>query len=409
MAFERPCLVYADRDGTIYDEPELHMLSMDASGFALPRPEDLTPLPDHCPVVLLPGRHALGLDTTTGEVTVHEEIALAALVPENYVTTGLPAAHIEETSPDLPLRPYAAVGFAHNKFYICARKIDDNSRSGFSRVATKRIKKSGNAIKTLYPKNRIIKHLVDECALQNNCREAQNFCLGLPEMFLPAHPAPLCPNACASSQQACLAFEPTANELAEAMLHHAQSATDPIISFGAICGEQGLDHTEVMLEAFNLFKQQGGEATTILHVAEGSRSPLESLSKVGLSGICSTISGYAHDAPQLNPTDETNSFTPYSHFETARELGLRCMVRYKYFPGISDTENELEKLISLLQQYAIGHLILNNLPNDPQRFCQNLGHLDNGPVVGFGNFLKRIKKQCPAIPIVSAIPSVANS
>ncbi|THB68454.1 MAG: radical SAM protein, partial [Desulfovibrio sp.] len=62
----RPRLVFADTSGNIYDHPDLLMLSRQGYAMALPRPDELIPLPEARDLVLLPGGRAMGLDPESG-------------------------------------------------------------------------------------------------------------------------------------------------------------------------------------------------------------------------------------------------------------------------------------------------------------------------------------------------------
>src|SRR6188474_3655910 len=63
---ERPKMVFAGADGTIYDHPELEMAGVDG-GEATPVPaRDLVPLPRGSDLFVLPDRNPIGIDPTTG-------------------------------------------------------------------------------------------------------------------------------------------------------------------------------------------------------------------------------------------------------------------------------------------------------------------------------------------------------
>lgn len=442
MAFERPCLVFADLDGNMYDEPDLHMLSLDASAMGLPRPEEVTPLPAQCELVLLPGRYALGLEPETGEVVIHEGFAVAALVPSNYLAVGLPAAHSDSLPPALPHQAYAAVGFANNRFYMAAKKIDEAPKAP-PKVASKKTRKAGNALRAHYPENRLIRHLVTFCLQENNCWAAQNLCLGTGEIFLPI--SPLCPckaegNSPSPSSHS-QAFSPNPQEILEVMLHHARSAVNPVISFGHPCNiSNQTEFSQSLIDAIRLFRKQDTSTPLCLHlydsiilqeemppptneydqsgsdVSHGDDPrqvplpyPLPLLAQAGLSDISFTISclhsrrGAATDNDTL-PTDMDKGL--HAIFETSFSLALRRTINYEYFPGLSDTVAEADRLVALLKDYSIHFLRLTNYPCDPHRVvedCEGVNFGNTlGPVMGIGNFLKYIKRECPHCKIVSA-------
>lgn len=441
MAFERPCLVFADLDGNMYDEPDLHMLSLDASAIGLPRPEEVTPLPAQCELVLLPGRYALGLEPETGEVVIHEGFAVAALIPSNYLAVGLPAAHSDSLPPALPHQAYAAVGFANNRFYMAAKKIDEAPKSP-PKVASKKTKKAGNALCAQYPENRLIRHLVTSCVQDNNCWAAQNLCLGNGEIFLPV--PPFCPcdtqKNCHNPSSHSQVFSPTPQEILEVMLHHARNAVSPVISFGHSCNTNNqTEAPQALIEAIRLFRQQdtktplclrlydigisheemhlpkngyGKLEADISHGNDSSQvifpSPLSLLAQAGLSDIIVTIS--CLHSRLGGGTDNGNMQTDmdiglHAIFETSVSLKLRRTINYEYFAGLSDTVTEADRLVALLKDYSIHFLRLTNYPCDPHQVvedCEQRNIGDTlGPVMGIGNFLKYIKRECPHCEIMS--------
>lgn len=446
MAFERPCLVFADPDGNMYDEPDLHMLCMDASGLSLPRPEEVTPLPAQCELVLLPGRFALGLEPETGEVAVHEGLAVAALVPSNYLAVGLPAAQSDTLPPPLPSQAYAAVGFANNRFYMAAKKIDEAPHSPQPKQVTKKTIKASNSISAKYPDNRFIRHLVSSCAQQKNCWAAQNFCLGKSEFLVPIIPFSPCnaqKNAYTHEEQPSR-FLPSSQELLEAMLHHARSVKKPVISWGHPCNlGNSAENLDAFTEAISLFRQYDTATPIALclydhvlfsgvrpHVEPGHNAlpsgscltskstflatPAEDLPllvQAGISHISYTLSCPHSRLATQSRTSESETQTAetlHSILESAVSLGLNRTIQYEYFAGLSDTGKEVAKLVKLLQDYSIHNLRLTNYACDPHQVAGDYEQIafneEFGPVMGIGNFLKHIKRECPHCQIMSGCP-----
>ena len=63
----RPRMLFAGKNGDIYDDPDLLMLCRKGREWTLPRPDELIPLPGESELLLLPGRLAVGLDPESGE------------------------------------------------------------------------------------------------------------------------------------------------------------------------------------------------------------------------------------------------------------------------------------------------------------------------------------------------------
>ena len=107
-----PRLVFADKDGSLYDHPDLLMLCRRGKEIALPRPDELIPLPDESEFFLLPGRLAIGLDPDTGQVVAPGEQAVAAFVRPGFTATATSAYSTGTDAPVLPIFSYTAVVYA---------------------------------------------------------------------------------------------------------------------------------------------------------------------------------------------------------------------------------------------------------------------------------------------------------
>ncbi|MDR0826883.1 MAG: radical SAM protein, partial [Desulfovibrio sp.] len=185
----RPCMVTADSEGNIHDHPELLMVCRRGKELLLPKAEEFMPLPEESELFLLPGRRALGLDRESGELKVMDELAVAAFAAPAHTLTAHPAFSKDPDAPMLPLFAYGAVGFAAGKFYVCAKKVDEDQRQVFTGVSAGTLRDRALALMRRYPSNRLIQHLSGTCALKYNCPAARNLCLGRYEAPLPVSDA----------------------------------------------------------------------------------------------------------------------------------------------------------------------------------------------------------------------------
>ncbi|MDE5879347.1 MAG: radical SAM protein, partial [Desulfovibrio sp.] len=170
-----PRLVMADERGNVVDEPGLLMVCRRGDQWGLPRPDELMPLPEESELFLLPGRRAVGLDPGTGRMEVAEGLAVAAFAAPAHTLSAHPAYVSEEGAPLLPLFAYGAVGFARGRFWVCARKVDDDPRQQFRHIKPGRIEREASALLKRYPKNRLIRHIIENCVRRYSCPAARNF------------------------------------------------------------------------------------------------------------------------------------------------------------------------------------------------------------------------------------------
>ncbi|SHN66374.1 radical SAM protein [Desulfovibrio litoralis] len=406
-----PRLVVADARGNIYDHPDLLMMVRRGNEFAIPRPNELMPLPDESELFLLPKRRPLGLNPDTGEmVSLFEdgELAVAAFAAPAHTFNGLAAYKSEKDAPTLPLFAYGAVGFDNDRFYVAAKKTDESKRQVFAGVKYETIKKRAKALVEKYPQNRLIQHLMEKCALTYACPAARNLALGRYEAPLPT--SKVCNARCVgcisqqeSGSKICatpqnrLQFTPTALELVEVMEHHSsQEKKEPIFSFGQGCEGEPLTEAPLLEEAIKLFRSKGGRGTINVNTNASIPMAVERLAKVGLSSIRVSINS-------LRPTTYERYYRPNGYtlddvcqsIKVAKEHKLFVSLNLLFFPGITDTELEFEALLALVEREKIDLIQMRNLNIDPELFLNLLSGLEFGPCMGLNNFCKRLKKFVP--------------
>ncbi len=404
----RPALVMADTEGRIYDHPDLDMICRQGREFGLPRPDELMPLPDESELFLLPGRNAVGLDPESGEAVELEEMAVAAFVSPAHTLTAHAAYHTQKGAPMLPLFAYGAVGFANDRFYVCAKKVDSDPRQIFQNIPRQTIEKKARTLMQAYPKNRLMQHLMAKCALTYNCPAARNLCLGRHEAPLPVSRA--CNARCVgcisqqedgsricATPQNRMNCTPTAEEIAEVMLHHGRNEKDkPIFSFGQGCEGEPLTEAPLLEAAIRLFREKGGVGTVNLNSNASMPEAVAALAGAGLSSIRVSLNSAREEsyARYYRPRGYAFSDVRRSIAE-AKKAGIFVSLNLLFFPGLTDTEEETQALAELAAEAKIDCIQLRNLNIDPEYYLELMDGVDTGPRLGFANFRKRLRKKCP--------------
>lgn len=408
----KPKLLVADANGHIYDHPDLLMVCRQGHELTLPRPDDLMPLPEESELFLLPGRRALGLDPETGEVEEQEELAVAAFVSPAHTLTAHAAYLTGPDAPTLPLFAYGAVGFANNRFYVCAKKVDADPRQVFTGISRKSLEQKAQAIMRAYPANRLMQHLMAKCALTYACPAARNLCLGRYEAPLPV--SKTCNARCigciseqeknsriCATPQNRLAFTPTAEEIAEVMRHHARNEVkQPIFSFGQGCEGEPLTEAPLLEKAIRLFREGGGKGTVNLNSNASMPAAVAALAKAGLSSLRVSLNSAREETytRYYRPKGYGLADVRQSILE-AKAGGVFVSLNLLFFPGVTDTELETEALIELAASTGTDCIQLRNLNIDPEMYLELLEGIDTGPRLGFANFRKRLKNACPDLKL----------
>ena len=404
----RPALVVADSQGNIYDHPDLLMVCRRGDDFSLPRPDELMPLPEESELFLLPGRKAIGLHPETGELEQQEDLAVAAFAAPAHTLTAHPAYRSDPDAPMLPLFAYGAIGFANDRFYICAKKVDADPRQIFKGIPPSRIRKRAQELIKAYPGNRLIQHVTAKCALTYNCPAARNFCLGRYEAPLPVSRA--CNARCigcisqqekgsriCATPQNRMAFTPTAEEIVELMEHHARNETAaPIYSFGQGCEGEPLTEAKLIASAIRMFRSRGGKGTVNMNSNASLPDAVADLADAGLSSLRVSLNSAREEpyARYYRPGGYTFADVEKS-IETAKKNGVFVSLNLLFFPGFTDTEQETAALARLIGSYKIDFIQLRNLNIDPEMYLDLMKGIETGPFLGFANFRKRLKKECP--------------
>jgi pyruvate-formate lyase-activating enzyme len=401
----RPWAVYADEKGNIYDLPELQMLCRRGRSIELPRPDELMPLPEGSDFFLLPKRRSLGLDPSTGQVEAIEGLAVAAFACPGYTLSALTAYGKEPDAPVLPLFAYGALGFYDGRFYICAKKVDEDKRQVFAGIPDQRIRAGARRLLSAFPDNRLIKHLAG-CALTSCCPAARNLALGRFEAPLPT--ARACNASCVGcislqpadsgfpSTQNRISFQPSPREIVEIMHAHAASEKRPIFSFGQGCEGEPLTEADLLRDAIALYRSENGTGTVNVNTNGSIPLAIPALAEAGLSSIRVSLNSARRELYQ--PYYRPRGYVFEDVLETirvAKSLSLFVSLNYLFFPGINDTEEELEPLLALLASSKPDLLQMRNLNLDPEIYLSLVPA--PGPAMGLPNFLKRIRKGAPWI------------
>ena len=417
---DRPVLLTAFPNGDIIADPEYLMLCRCGEEWTLPRPDELMPLPPESELFLLPGRHAVGLDEKTGEVVELEELAVAAFVAPAHTLTGHPVYVTEEGAPTLPLFAYGAVGMIGNKFYVCAKKVDEDPRQVFKGISLHKVDKAAKNIIQKFPKNRLMQHLMNHCVLRYSCPAARNLALGRYEAPLPTS------NTCNARCVGCIShqgddskicqapqdrlnFIPTAEEVVEVMLFHMQNEEDPIYSFGQGCEGEPLTQGKLLVDSITLFREKGGKGTINLNSNASMPKVIAELSDAGLNSLRVSINSAREEVYLRYYRPVSYGFQDVrDSVKEARARGLFVSLNLLYFPGITDCEEEVEALIQFVNAHDVNFIQLRNLNIDPEMYLELLKGIEFGPASGLINFKKRLKKSCPQLDFGYFNPSICT-
>ncbi|MFP4657777.1 MAG: radical SAM protein [Desulfonatronovibrionaceae bacterium] len=404
----KPGLVYADRDGNIFDEPELLMLCRQGREITLPRPDELMPLPEESELYLLPDRDALGFDPHSGKIERAPFSAVAAFVSPGHTLSGTAAYGSRPEAEKLPLFSYAAVGYARGRFWVTARRVDEDKRQVFSHIDQKDVEKGAARLLKKFPSNRLVAHLT-RCALTYCCPAAKNLALGRFECPLPTarHCNARCVGCISRQEQETgltppqnrIDFRPSAAEINQIMDAHAQKEKRPIFSFGQGCEGEPLLESELLTGAVEQYRKNGGPGTVNINTNASLPESIPRLAGAGFDSVRVSLNSARPDKYHAYYRPASYTFTDVrASIKQAKAHRLFVSLNYLFFPGVNDTEQEFEALVELIRSCGADFIQMRNLNLDPELYLDLVGREDNGGGrMGLNNFLHRLGKKCPGL------------
>ena len=378
-------LLVADADGRIYDHPELRLAGERGAGpepigarewLPLPRGSDLFALPGRLPVGLR-GRKPVVVDEWLGG----EARAVAAFLAPAHTACHHAAFVRSQEAPALPTFAYSAVGFADGRYWTSAFRCDPDPRQDPWRFREARLRAGIAARRAELPRNRVARQL-EKCALSYGCRAAQNFFLGRHEAPLPSSSAcnaqclgciSLQPDGAFRASHDRLAQPPSGAELAAVALAHLSRVRDGVVSFGQGCEGEPLLFGGALADAVRRIRSETRRGTVHLNSNASKPDVVSALCDAGLDSLRVSLNSPrppvydAYYQPRgYSIADVTESLRVVVRAGGHASLNLLC------FPGLTDTEPELEALSALVEDTGLHMIQLRNLNIDPDLYRSSL-------------------------------------
>ncbi|MBS1759920.1 MAG: radical SAM protein [Bacteroidetes bacterium] len=404
---QSPYILYSDGNGNIFEDTSLYATGR--SGWdAVPISEDeWIELPDGGSLYELPGRRGIGIDVATGEMRLCEKgWAVAAFIPPAHTGFYIAAYETAPDAPTLPLFCYTAAGWLNNKFYVPATRIESDIRQECAGFDQKSIQEGAAHLIEHYPHNRLVKHLMNTCALTYHCPAARNFSMGRWECPVPASPA--CNANCIGcisfqpedetivSNQDRLSFKPTVEEIVEFTVPHLETAPYPIISFGQGCEGEPLLMWETIRDSIIEIRKHTQQGSINMNTNGSKPDAVEELCKVGLDSI--RVSTNSARREIYTPYYRPNNYAFEDIVESLKVVnryGGWTSLNYFVFPGMTDAVAEYEALRKLIKETGLNMIQWRNFNIDPDWYLGKIGVVDSGERLGMKQLLSLIKEEFP--------------
>lgn len=412
---DRPCLLFADKSGQIYDFPFLEMVGAHAGRWKRLGPGEWIPLPEGSELFVLPDRYPAGFDPEKGRFVVldrnpynpRESVrAVAAFVAPAHTATYLAAYRRSREARILPLFSYAAVGWYRNSFVVTAIRVDPDERQEARHFKRDVIAREAQALIEAHRSNRLIQHL-GRCALSYACPAARNFFMGRWEAPLPT--SPVC-NArclgCISYQenpdipvtQERLTFVPTAEEVAEVAVMHIKRAERAVVSFGQGCEGEPLLQGQVLERAIRLIREETGRGTINLNTNASLPDQVDRLFRAGLDSIRVSLNSVQEKYYNAYYRPKGYSFEDVKRsILVAQAHGRFVSLNYFILPGITDDPAEVEAFLKFLKSHRVNLIQMRNFNIDPEWYMGEIDFRPTGPPLGVKRWMEVVLESFPDI------------
>jgi len=409
MLTQSPYILYSDGKGNIFEDTSLFVTGR--TGWdAVPVPEDeWVELPQGGQLYELPGRRGIGIDAKTGEMRLCEKgWAVAAFIPPAHTGFYLAAYESAPDAPTLPLFCYTAAGWHDEKFYVPCVRIEQDIRQDSEGYDDAVVDEGVKKALLVYPHNRLVEHLANNCALTYKCPAARNYFLGRWECPIPSSPA--CNANCVGcisfqpedetivSTQDRLTFKPTAEEIVEYTVPHLQSAPYPIVSFGQGCEGEPLLMWPTIRDSIIEIRRHTGKGSININTNGSKPDAVRELCKVGLDSIRVSLNSVRKHI--YEPYYCPNNYTFEDIIESLRvvnSFGGWTSINYFVFPGMTDSVDEYEALRKVIRETGLKMIQWRNFNIDPDWYLGKINVTDTGECLGVKQLLELIKEEFPEL------------
>jgi pyruvate-formate lyase-activating enzyme len=304
----------------------------------------------------------------------------------------------------LPTFAYTAVGFADGRTWTSAFRSDPDPRQDPWRFARGRIEAGVAARRRELPRNRVARQL-ERCALEYGCRAAQNFFLGRHEAPLPVSSAcnaqcvgciSLQPDGRFRASHERLATPPRGAEVAAVALAHLARVPDGVVSFGQGCEGEPLLFAPVLADAVRRIRAKTSRGTLNLNSNASRPDALRAVLDAGLDALRASLNSprpavyAAYYQPRGYGVEDV-----VASLRAAVAAGAHVSINLLCFPGVTDTEAELDALAGLVESTGLHMIQLRNLNIDPDLYRRALPPGTVAPGRGLRWLRDALASRCP--------------
>lgn len=402
-----PYLVYSDGKGNIFEDQQYFAAGRSGTHHILINAENLIELPKGSDIFELPDRNPYAFNRYGELEVLKDKTAVAAFIAPGHTQLLLSSYKKKEGAQVLPLFAYTAIGWYKGKFYVPAIRIDPDKRQEPHFFDQNKINLLGKRLLKEFPKNRLLEHIVKDCAFTYFCPAARNFVLGRYEAPLPS--SPYCNSRCLgclsfqdksispiSCTQPRINFVPSVSEIVEVALLHIERAKKAIVSFGQGCEGEPLLVGDVICEAIKWIRKKTSKGVINLNTNGSIPKMVDRLFASGLDSIRVSMNSAKPEIYTKYYQPKNYNFTDVLEtLRIGRKHNKWVSINYFVFPGLTDEEEEFKCFCEMIKDSTPNMIQWRNFNIDPDWYLEFLDVKNTSVGMGVFNLMKKIKKSFP--------------
>ena len=409
MLQSSPYILYSDGNGNIFEDITLFVTGRTGWDAVQVPDDEWIELPDGGQLYELPGRRGIGIDVQTGAMRLCEKgWAVAAFIPPAHTGFYLAAYETSPNAPTLPLFCYTAAGWHNDKTYVPCIRIEQDIRQDSVGYNQEMVEAGVKKALEIYPHNRLVDHLANNCALTYQCPAARNYFIGRWECPIPTSPA--CNANCIGcisfqpedetivSTQDRLTFKPSAEEIVEYTVPHLEGASFPIVSFGQGCEGEPLLMWQTIRDSIIEIRKHTKRGSININTNGSKPDAVEELCKVGLDSIRVSLNSVRKHIYEPYYCPNNYAFEDIlESLKVVNSYGGWTSINYFVFPGMTDSVEEYEALRQVIRDTDLKMIQWRNFNIDPDWYLGKINVADTGECIGVKQLMELIKDEFPQI------------
>jgi pyruvate-formate lyase-activating enzyme len=162
---------------------------------------------------------------------------------------------------------------------------------------------------------------------------------------------------------------PTPEEVAETALFHINRVDHAVVSFGQGCEGEALLAGDLLFESIRRIREKTDRGTINLNTNASIPSTAERLIDAGLDSMRVSLNSLREDLYNAYYRPGGYAFCDVLRtIEIARKKNIFVSLNLLVFPGVTDTEEELEALESFFDKWGADMVQMRNLNIDPELY-----------------------------------------